>query len=459
MFVSIKNAIFASIEKRIKRNNGRQGCRICEKKMKIYRANIIHTPTKDRFEVLEHGYVAVTEEGLVEGTYAELPAHLQGMSVRDFGDKLLIPAFCDLHVHAPQYRNMGLAMDMELLPWLNTYTFPEEKKFADKEYAERIYRRFVHELWMQGTMRSAVFATIHPEATRMLADLYMEAGMGAYVGLVGMNRNCPEDLRNTTEEVVSATKELVEYLTKTARKDRAEVQAILTPRFVPSCTDDMLEAFGRLAEEYGLPVQSHLSENMSEIAWVKELDPQAETYGHAYYRHGLFGQTPTLMAHCCYTEGAELELLKQQNVYVVHCPTSNCNLASGMAHVRRFLDEGVPVVLGTDVSGGNNLSILRTIQYALQVSKLRYAESQGQSANLSLSEAFYLATKSGGSFFGKVGSFEKGYEFDALVVDDSYLNYFGYPLLNRIERYVYLGDDRDIKVRFCKGAEIAEPKM
>lgn len=427
--------------------------------MKIYKANIVHTPTKDRFEVFEGGYVAVTDDGLVEGAYQQLPAHLHGEPVVDYGDRLLIPAFCDLHVHAPQYRNMGLAMDMELIPWLNTYTFPEEKKFSDLRYAEKIYRRFIHELWMQGTMRSAVFATIHPEATKLLADLYKEAGLGAFVGLVGMNRNCPEDLRNTTEELISATKELVAYLEQTARKDRAEVKMILTPRFVPSCTDDMLRALGELAAQYGLPVQSHLSENVSEIAWVKELEPQAESYGDAYFRYGLFGQTPTLMAHCCYSEGKELELLKHQHVYAVHCPMSNCNLASGMAHIRKFLDEGIPVALGSDVSGGNNLSILRSIQYALQVSKLRYAESGGQSANLSLSEAFYLATKSGGSFFGKVGSFEKGYEFDALVVDDFYLNYLGYPLMNRIERYVYLGDDRDIRIRFCKGVEIPEPKM
>lgn len=453
--------------------------------MKLYRANILYTPVKDRFVILERGYVAVSSDGLVEGTYSDIPAHLASAEVIDFGDRLLIPAFCDLHVHAPQYRNMGLAMDLELLPWLDTYTFPEEKKFADIHYAERIYRRFVHELWMQGTMRSAVFATIHPEATALLASLFQQAGMGAYIGLVGMNRNCPPDLSNTTAEVVDGTLHLLHSLQSSAQPNRAAVLPILTPRFVPSCTDDMLEAFGHLAADYHLPVQSHLSENISEIAWVKELDPLAETYGHAYYRHGLFGQTPTLMAHCCYTAGEELNLLRRQGVYVVHCPTSNCNLASGMSPIRTFLDSGIPVALGTDVSGGNNLSILRTIQYALQISKLRYADAASSSdaasndassstaslkdspssnaalssTYLSLSEAFYLATKSGGSFFGKVGSFEPGYEFDALVVDDSYLNFADYSLLNRIERYIYLGDDRDIKHRFCRGLEIPEPAL
>lgn len=422
--------------------------------MKVYKANILYTPTKERFEVVEHGYVAVDDKGIIEGVYETLPSHLQGAEVIDYGDQLLIPAMNDLHVHAPQYRNMGLAMDLELLPWLNTYTFPEESKFADAEYAERVYSRFVHDLWMQGTMRSAIFATIHPEATLILARLLQEAGLGAYVGLVGMNRNCPDFLSNTTEDVVRCTRALAEQLSE----ENDLVRAIVTPRFVPSCSDDMMYALGQLAVEMHLPVQSHLSENMSEIAWVKELAPCTTSYGDAYHRFGLFGQTPTLMAHCCYTEGSELELMRKNHVFAVHCPTSNVNLASGIAPIRTLLDNGVPVALGTDISGGNNMSILRTIQYALQMSKLIYAQTKGEVAFLSLSEAFYLATKSGGSFFGKVGSFEPGYEFDALVINDDYLNHANYSLLERIERYIYLGDDRDIRHKFCRGKELAEPK-
>lgn len=421
--------------------------------MKLYKANILHTPSPDKFEVLEHGYVAVREDGRVEGTYASFPEHLSEATLIDFGNQLLIPAMNDMHVHAPQYRNMGLAMDLELLPWLEQYTFPEERKFADIAYAERIYRRFVHELWLQGTMRSVIFATIHPEATRLLARLLQEAGLGAYVGLVGMDRNCPEFLRNTTQEVVDGTRALH------AELGNGLVRAIITPRFVPSCSDEMQAALGQLAAELQLPVQSHLSENISEIAWVKELEPNSTSYGDAYYQDGLFGQTPTLMAHCCYTQGEELELMRKQGVYAVHCPTSNSNLASGLAPVRTLLNNGVPVVLGTDVSGGNNMSVLRVIQYTIQVSKLVYAESGGKIPFLSLSEAFYLATKAGGSFFGKVGSFEPGYEFDALVVNDDYLNYEHYTLEERIERYIYLGDDRDIRHRFCLGHELSEPEL
>ena len=422
--------------------------------MKIYRANIIYTPTPDKLEIIPHGYIAVHSSGIIKGVYTEKPADMDGQVI-DLGDKLLIPAFNDLHVHAPQYRNMGLALDLELLPWLNTYTFPEEAKYADTEYAKKMYRRFVHELWMQGTMRSAVFGTMHAESTRILADLFVQAGMGAYVGLVGMNRNSPDHLQNSTEYVIKGMDMLCEHLDK--HGNNGLVKPIITPRFIPSCTPDMLQALGDYAAKTGLPVQSHLSENRSEIAWVAELEPESTCYGDAYNRYGLFGQTPTLMAHCCFTEGEELELMKRNGVYVVHCPMSNSNLSSGIAPIRTFLEQGVKVVLGTDVSAGHNMSMLRVMQYAIQVSKLRYAESKGQTKFLSLSEVLYLATKAGGSFFGKVGSFEKGYEFDALVIDDTYLNAFDYTLDQRIERYIYLGDDRDIKCRLCRGVELAEP--
>ena len=389
--------------------------------MKIYRANIIYTPTPGKLEIIPHGYIVVKSNGLVDGIYKELPENMDWRrQVMDFGDKILIPAFNDLHVHAPQYRNMGLALDLELLPWLNTYTFPEETKYADPDYARRLYRRFVHELWLQGTMRSAVFATIHPEATRILADLFIQAGMGAYVGLVGMNRNSPDTLQNTTAEVIDGMRMLKAHLDE---HGDGLVQPIITPRFVPSCSDKMLTALGEYAKETGLPVQSHLSENRSEINWVKELEPDTTCYGGAYDKYGLFGQTPTLMAHCCYTDGEELELMRKNGVYVVHCPMSNSNLSSGMAPIRKFLNAGINVALGTDVSAGHHMSMLRVMQYAIQVSKLNYAQTKGEMSFLSLSEVFYLATKGGGSFFGKVGSFEPGYEFDALLIDDTYLNY------------------------------------
>lgn len=419
---------------------------------KIIKANIIYTPSLTELRILEHGYVCVDDNGFVEGAFETLPEKYAGQLVTDYGDRLLMPAFNDLHVHAPQYRNMGLAMDEELLPWLNRYTFPEESKFKDPAYAEHIYRRFVHELWMQGTMRATVFGTIHPEATRLLMRLFREAGMGAYVGLVGMDRNAPDTLRNTADDVRRFHEE---ELSNTTPADM--VQPILTPRFIPSCTPEMLRTYGELAKKYGLRVQSHLSENQSEVQLVRELEPEASCYGDAYNRYGLFGQTPTLMAHCCYSGTAERELMKRNNVMVVHCPASNMNVASGIAGVRTFLDEGIAVGMGSDVSAGHHMSMLRTMQYAIQASKLQYAATKGAQTFLSVAEAFYLTTKASGAFFGKVGSFEPGYAFDALLVDDTYLNYDNFSLDQRLQRYIYLGDDRDIRRRWCQGIELVEP--
>jgi guanine deaminase len=343
-------------------------------------------------------------------------------------------------------------MDLELLPWLQNYTFPEESKYADVHYAERMYRRFLHTQWLFGTMRSVVFGTVHTESTRLLMKLYQEAGMGALVGKVAMNRNCPEALCEDVEAAVQGNEMLIAEF----NRPDALVRPIITPRFVPSCTPELLKACGELANRYQLPVQSHLSENVSEIEWVAELEKESTSYGDAYDRYGLFGQTPTIMAHCVWTHGSELELMKRNGVMVAHCPTSNFNLSSGIAPVRSFLDEGLRVGLGSDISGGHDLNMFRMLVYAIQVSKMHY-QLDHEKAFLTLPEVFWIATKSAGSFFGKVGSFEPGYEFDALVIDDDVLYPDEYSLVHRLERYIYLGDDRQIVHRFCRGREIAEP--
>ena len=417
---------------------------------KVYKAHILFTKEKDRFEVLENGYITVDADGRVVGVSANLAeSDREDAEVIDFGDRLLIPAMNDMHVHAPQVHNQGVAMDMELLPWLQNYTFPEESKYADVHYAERMYRRFLHTQWLFGTMRSVVFATAHTESTRVLMKLYQEAGMGALVGKVAMNRNCPDALCEDVEAAVEGNERLIAEF----NQSDALVRPIITPRFVPSCTPELLKACGELANKYQMPVQSHLSENTSEIAWVQDLEKESTCYGDAYNRYGLFGQTPTIMAHCVWTEGEELELMKRQGVMVAHCPTSNLNIASGLAPVRTFLDEGLRIGLGSDISGGHDLNMFRMMVYAIQVSKMHYQHDHNKSF-LTLPEVFWIATKSAGSFFGKVGSFEPGYDFDALVINDSVLYPSEYSLLHRLERFIYLGDDRQIEHRFCRGKEI-----
>ena len=422
---------------------------------KIYKAHILYTKERSHFEVLENGYIAVDADGRVIEVAADLASlDSKDAEVIDFGDRLLIPAMNDMHVHAPQVRNQGVAMDLELLPWLQNYTFPEESKYADVNYAERMYRRFLHTQWLFGTMRSVVFGTVHTESTRLLMKLYQEAGMGALVGQVAMNRNCPEALCEDVEAAVEGNERLIAEF----NQPDALVRPIITPRFVPSCTPELLKACGQLATTYQLPVQSHLSENVSEIAWVAELEPESKSYGDAYNRYGLFGQTPTIMAHCVWTKGEELELMKRNGVMVAHCPTSNFNIASGMAPLRTFLDEGVRIGLGSDISGGHDLNMFRMLVYAIQVSKMHYQQDHNK-AFLILPETFWIATKSAGSFFGKVGSFEPGYDFDALVIDDAVLYPAEYTLQERLERFIYLGDDRQIEHRFCRGQEIKEPTL
>ena len=435
----------------------------------VYKAHILFTKEKDHFEIYENGYIAV-EDGIVVGVASNLEDlnaqcptfDVQHVKVTDFGDRLLIPAMNDMHVHAPQVHNQGVAMDLELLPWLQNYTFPEESKYADVQYAECMYRRFLHTQWLFGTMRSVVFGTVHTDSTRKLMQLYQEAGMGAMVGKVAMNRNCPDALCEDVDAAIAGNEQLIAEFpplsTVNSQLSTPLVRPIITPRFVPSCTPELLKACGELAKKYQLPVQSHLSENTSEIAWVAELEPESESYGDAYNRYGLFGQTPTIMAHCVWTRGHELELMKRNGVMVAHCPTSNFNIASGMAPVRTFLEEGLRIGLGSDISGGHDLNMFRMLVYAIQVSKMQYQQDHSK-AFLTLPETFWIATKSAGSFFGKVGSFEPGYEFDALVIDDAVLYPAEYSLVHRLERFIYLGDDRQILHRFCRGQEIKEPAV
>ena len=422
--------------------------------MQIYKGNFLFTPHRESFRVIEQGYVCV-QNGVIVHVGTNLPRPLPPEAeVIDFGDCLVIPAMNDMHVHASQYRNQGISMDLELLTWLNTYTFPEEAKFADTNYARRIYRRFIHDLWRMGTMRAAVFATIHHESTRLLMKLFQEAGMGAMVGKVCMDRNSPEELCETVREAIRANEALIAEF----NDPQGLVRPIITPRFIPSCSPEMLKACGQLASKHGIAVQSHLSENRKEIETVKSLEPSSTCYGDAYLRYNLFGQTPTLMAHCVYSSDEEIELMRRQGVMAVHCPTSNLNLSSGMAAMRTLIERGVRVALGSDISGGHDLNMFRVIVYAIQVSKAIKAV-QGIEPQLSLPEAFWCATKSAGSFFGQVGSFEPGYEFDALVIDDHELNFDHYTLEQRLERFIYLGDDRNIIHRFCRGKEISEPQV
>lgn len=422
--------------------------------VQIYKGNILFTKIKDKFEIIENGFIIV-KNGKILDLYKNLPSEYQNFEVIDFSNNLIIPGMNDLHCHAPQFRNLGMAMDKELIPWLDNYTFPEEGKFKSIEYSDKVYKDFIKEVWRHGTTRIAVFATVHKESSIRLMDLFKQSGLGALVGKVNMNINCTDDLLEDTKKSISDT----EYILENYYNADELVNPIITPRFIPSCNSELLKSLGDLAIKYNVPTQSHLSENLGEIDWVKQLQPESEFYGDAYNRFNLFGQTKTLMAHCVYSCDKELELMKKNNVFAVHCPNSNLNLGSGIMPVRKFLDNDINIALGSDISGGHDLSIFKVMVNAIQCSKLLWVNSNKQVDFLTLSEAFYMATKGGGSFFGKVGSFEKNYDFDALVLDDSNLNPESYSLIERLERFIYIGDDRNIIHRYVRGEEISDPKF
>ena len=234
------------------------------------------------------------------------------------------------------------------------------------------------------------------------------------------------------------------------------VKPILTPRFTPSCSDELMEKLSEIQKRYHLPMQSHLSENFGEIAWVKELCPNTHFYGEAYSQFDLFGgDCPTIMAHCVHSSNEEIALMKKQGVYIAHCPQSNTNLASGISPARRYLDEGLHIGLGSDIAGGTSVSILRAMADAIQVSKLYWRLVDSSMKPLTVEEAFYMGTEGGGSFFGKMGSFKEGYEFDAVVLNDSTIPT---PLKlspkDRLERLIYLSDDRNITAKYVAGRKI-----
>ena len=251
----------------------------------VVKGDIAFTSSKDKLDIYEDAYLIV-EDGQVVKISKNLEESYKDYPVEDYTSKLIIPGFIDIHLHAPQYPNMGLGLDKELIPWLETYTFPEEEKYGDLEYSRRVFTRLINDLWRFGTTRSVVFASIHKESTKLLMDLFVESGLGAYVGKVNMDRNNKKELNEDTNQSILDTEEIIkEY------NDKSDlVKPIITPRFVPTCTEGLLEALGNLAIKYKVPVQSHLNENTSEVIWVKELFPNSKNYASVYDDYNLFGK-------------------------------------------------------------------------------------------------------------------------------------------------------------------------
>lgn len=419
----------------------------------ILKGNIVYSKNKDELRILKDHYL-ISESGLVKGVFEKVPPEYAQVSVSDYGECLIIPGLTDLHVHAPQYTFRAMGMDMELLEWLETNTFPEEAKYQDLEYARRAYRIFTDNLKRSATTRACIFGTIHRDATLLLMDQLEQSGLVTYVGKVNMDRNCPDYLREESAEESGI--QTVEWIKDVLHKKYQNTMSILTPRFTPSCSDELMENLKKIQMYYQIPVQSHLSENPGEIAWVKELCPWSEFYGDAYDRFGLFGaDCKTVMAHCVYSGKEEQQRMKENGVFIAHCPESNMNLSSGVAPVRTFLEEGLHVGIGSDVAGGSTENLFKAMALAIQASKLRWRMQDDSLKPLTLEEVFYIATKGGGEFFGNVGSFEPGFELDAVVLDDTRIVHSqNLDVRARLERMIYLADEREVRAKYVRGREI-----
>lgn len=418
----------------------------------VLKGTICHSITPTELSITEHGYL-VCEDGLCAGVFTELPEKYTALECTDFGDSLIIPGLTDLHLHAPQYTFRATGMDLELLDWLNTITFPQEARYEDLDFAKEAYSIFADDMKKSPNTRACVFGTLHVPATELLMDLLDKTGVKTLVGKVNMDRNGSELLEESSAQ--ASAEATLSWIEETLNKFE-NAKPILTPRFTPSCSDELMQRLSEIQKKYHLPMQSHLSENFGEIAWVKELCPNTNFYGEAYSQFGMFGgDCPTIMAHCVHSPEEEVALMKEQGVYIAHCPQSNTNLSSGIAPARRYLDEGLNIGLGSDIAAGASMSIMRAMADAIQVSKLYWRLVDSSVKPLTLEEAFYMGTEGGGSFFGKVGNFKKDYEFDAVVLDDSNIRT---PLKlsakDRLERLVYLSDDRNITSKYVAGKKV-----
>ncbi len=423
--------------------------------VRAYKGDIAYTKTPGEFTFIEDGYIVV--DGVcVVATGAQLPATYAGADVVDYSGKLIIPGFVDAHVHPCQLPNIGLGYDMELLPWLDTYTYEQEQRFRDLDYAKKIYSWYLDELWRWGVTRSIAMGTTHPDATALLMELYVKSGLGAYVGKVNQDCNCGQP--HFMEDTQTSIRDTERWLDRTMGLS-ARVKPILTPTINIICSAEIMKALGKLADQFDLPVQAHLSENRTEVAFCKEMYPDDEDFGSVYDRFGLFGTHKTMMAHCIYTTTKERRIMKERGILAAHCPSSNLNIYSGIMPARSYLDQGLTIGLGSDIAGGDTLSPFANIARAIQSAKMLWIEDENNGM-IKTSEAFHMATKGGGTFFGQVGSFEDGYEFDALVVDDSRINAINdYTMYERIERLIYAGESGDIAERYVAGAHIPRPAL
>lgn len=394
--------------------------------------------------LIEGGRIAAVGEA--EALRAAHP----GARVHDYGQALISAGFVDAHIHYPQTAIIA-SWGKRLIDWLNGYTFPEESRFGDPEHARVAAETCLDLMLANGTTTVCSYATIHPESVDAFFTAARARGMRVLAGKTCMDRNAPDTLRDSARSAYDDSQALI---ARWHGVDR--LSYVVTPRFAPTSTPEQLEALGALwAANPGLPMQTHLSEQVEEIAWVKDLFPQARDYLDVYERFGLLGPG-ALFGHCIHLEEREKARLHEAGAALVHCPTSNTFIGSGLFDLNGLKAEGQLVGLATDIGGGSNFSMLRTMAAAYEVGQLRGTATHPAAL-------WWLATAGSAAALGlsdRIGRLEVGLEADLIVVDLASTPVIAQraararDLWEALFPTIMMGDDRAIRATWVGGRKV-----
>ncbi|WP_404811469.1 guanine deaminase [Companilactobacillus hulinensis] len=366
----------------------------------------------------------------------------------------LLPGFIDLHVHAPQWLQAGLALDKPLYEWLQNYTFPLEAKYQDLDFAKKSYTSLVNELLANGTTTVLYFGSIHTDANLVLADICAQAGQRAFIGKVAMDNpeQTPDFYRDSSsKESLEQTELFIQRLFDLQKKISAELTPVITPRFVPSCTDETLAGLGQLAAKYNLPIQSHCSESIWEDNYATERfnlrDAEVLDKFHLL-------TDKSVMAHGTQLSDSDLDLFNERNTAIAHCPISNVYFGNSVLPVKHTHEKNVEIGMGTDISGGFSPSIYRNIQQAVMSSQI-LQDSGEADARISATNAFYLATVGGAkALHVKTGQIKAGYKADFQIVTDQYSELMSNEPQDVFERLIYHTTKSEINEVYVSGKKV-----
>jgi guanine deaminase len=426
---------------------------------KAYRAAILHSLDDPALVGVQASYeyfadgVLVVEDGRISALGAAnevLPTLAADVEVNHYPDALITPGFIDTHIHFPQTGMVG-SYGEQLLDWLNEYTFPCEGQFADKAHADGVAQIFLKELLRNGTTTALVFGSVHPESVDALFEAAQALDLRLIAGKVMMDRNAPDYLTDTAQSSYAQSKALIERW-----HGKGRLHYAVTPRFAPTSSEAQLTLAGQLLREYpDVYLQTHLSENLQEIEWVKALFPERSNYLDVYDHYKLLGER-SVLAHGVHLCDAECERLAETGSAIAFCPTSNLFLGSGLFNLPQAERFNVNVGLGTDVGAGTSFSLLHTLNEAYKVMQL-------QGEKLNPFKSLYLATLGGARALrleDRVGTLQPGTDADFVVLD-----YHATPLLSyriaqakTFEEVLFvlmtLGDDRAVLQTYAAGRRV-----